>query len=402
MKVFIAGIDGYLGWPLALYLAARGHDIAGTDLLLRRQWVAEVGSHSVIPISTIEERLQGFHEHFGKDIQFRKGDLLDYDFLKQFLADFQPDAIVHLAEMPSAPYSMLDQKHAVFTQHNNVIGSLNLLWAMREVCPTTHLVKLGTMGEYGTPNIDIPEGFFEVEFRGRKDYLPFPRQAGSFYHWSKVHDSNNVMFACRVWGLRATDIMQGVVFGTQIDEMKTDSRLRSRLDFDQCFGTIINRFCCQAVIGHPLTLYGSGGQTRGFLPLRDSMQCLTISVENPPQAGEYRVFNQFEECYSVEELAHMVQAVGDSIGLPVTIHHYDNPRKEMDHHYFHPDRNHLIKLGYHPTHDVKAEMRIMLLDLIQHRDRIAEKETVLVPDIRWDGTRHRSKIIDEQVTSTQA
>jgi len=400
MKVFIAGLDGYLGWALAQYLTARGHQVGGTDLFLRRQWVAEVGSHSAVPIASMQDRLDTFHKHYGKALDFRQGDLLDYTFLKSYLADFQPDAIVHLAEMPSAPYSMIDQAHSVFTQQNNVIGSLNLLWAIKEACPNAHLVKLGTMGEYGTPNIDIPEGFFEVEFRGRKDTLPFPRQAGSFYHWSKVHDSNNTMFTCRIWGLRATDIMQGVVFGTQIDEMGDDPLLRSRLDFDQCFGTAINRFCCQAVIGHPLTLYGGGGQKRGFLPLRDSMQCLAITIENPPSAGEYRVFNQFEECYSIEELAYMVRDVSAELGMNVEVHHYDNPRKEMDKHYFNPDRNHLISLGYQPTHDVKAEMRIMLKDLLHHRDRILEKQSILVPDIRWDGTRRRSQIIDGQYAPT--
>jgi UDP-sulfoquinovose synthase len=397
MKIFIAGIDGYLGWPLSQYLAARGHEIAGNDLLLRRQWVEEVGGHSAIPISPIAERLDGFANQYGKSVDFQYGNLLDYQFLRNFLADFQPDAIVHLAEMPSAPYSMIDQSHAVFTQHNNVIGSLNLLWAIKEVCPNAHLVKLGTMGEYGTPNIDIPEGFFEVEFRGRRDYLPFPKQAGSFYHWSKVHDSNNTMFACRMWGLKATDIMQGVVFGTQIDEMGDDPRLRSRLDFDQCFGTAINRFCCQAVIGHPLTLYGAGGQTRGFLPLRDSMQCLTIAIENPPKTSEYRVFNQFEECYPVEELAFMVQEVGRGAGLNVEIQHYDNPRKELENHYFNPDRNHLINLGYQPSHDVRAEIRIMLTDLMVYRERILAKRELLIPDIRWDGLHRRSSSIDAKI-----
>ncbi len=401
MKVFIAGIDGYLGWPLAQYLTARGHRVAGNDMFYRRQWVAEIGSHSAIPVYDLPERQRAFRDRYGCDLIFRQGDLLDYQFLKSFLEDFQPDAIVHLAEMPSAPYSMIDQAHAAFTQHNNVIGSLNLLWAMKEVCPEAHLVKLGTMGEYGTPNIDIPEGFFEIEFRGRKDRLPFPRQAGSFYHWSKVHDSNNTMFACKIWGLKATDIMQGVVFGTSIDEMGGNPRLYSRLDFDQCFGTAVNRFCCQAVIGHPLTLYGAGGQTRGFLPLRDSMQCLTITIENPPTAGEYRVFNQFEECYSVEELAYMVQAVGNEAGLNVEVHHYDNPRKELDKHYFNPDRQHLINLGYQPTHDVRAEMRLMLRDLIPYRDRIAEKQDILIPDIRWDGTRRRSQMIDEPAPSVR-
>jgi UDP-sulfoquinovose synthase len=249
------------------------------------------------------------------------------------------------------------------------------------------------MGEYGTPNVDIPEGFFEVEYRGRRDTLPFPRQAASFYHWSKVHDSNNTMYACKIWGLRATDVMQGVVFGTQIDEMGDDPRLRSRLDFDQCFGTAINRFCCQAVIGHPLTLFGAGHQKRGFLPMRDSMQCLTIAVENPPEYGEYRVFNQFEETYSVVELADMVQEVSGELGLDVEIYEYDNPRNEAAEHYYNPDRNHLIDLGYEPTHDVRAEMRIMLLDLMPHKERILQKKDILVPDIRWDGTRRRSAII---------
>jgi UDP-sulfoquinovose synthase len=391
VKVFIAGIDGYLGWPLAQTLTARGHQVAGTDLLLRRQWVAEVGSDSAIPVYSRKERLEAFREHYHQDLDFRVQDLCDYQSLKDFLETFEPDAIVHLGQMPSAPYSMIDQAHSVWTQQNNITSNLNLLWAMREVCPEAHLVKLGTMGEYGTPNLDIPEGFFEVEFRGRKDRVPFPRQPGSFYHLSKVHDSGNTLFASRIWKLRATDIMQGVVFGTRIDAIGTDPRLQSRLDFDQCFGTAVNRFCCQAVIGHPLTLFGKGYQKRGFLPLRDSMQCLTIAVENPPEAGEYRVFNQFEECYTVTELAEMVQVVGNEMGLDVVIEHYDNPRKEMEDHYYNPDRQHLVDLGYQPTHDVKAEMHIMLEDLLQHTDRILQHQHILVPDIRWDGTRRRSE-----------
>ncbi len=402
MKVFIAGVDGYLGWALAQYLTARGHQVAGNDLFLRRQWVEEVGSQSAVPIYDMETRLQAFREKYGTDLLFREGSLLDYPFLRSFLADFQPDAIVHLAEMPSAPYSMMDQAHAAFTQQNNVIGSLNVLWAMREVCPQAHLVKLGTMGEYGTPNVDIPEGFFEIEYRGRKDTLPFPRQPGSFYHLTKVHDTHNTIFACKIWNLSATDIMQGVVFGTQIDEMGDDPRLRSRLDFDQCFGTAINRFCCQAVIGHPLTLYGAGTQTRGFLPLRDSMQCLTIALENPPQPGEYRVFNQFEECYSIEELAYKVREAGQAVGLEVEIDHFDNPRTEKEQHHYNPDRQHLIDLGYKPTHDVVAEMRIMLKDLMQHKERILAKRDILIPDIRWDGTHRRSHLLDPQASAVNS
>ncbi|MBK9749965.1 MAG: NAD-dependent epimerase/dehydratase family protein [Chloroflexi bacterium] len=393
MRVFIAGVDGYLGWALAQYLTARGHDVAGVDNYARRQWVDEMGSVSAIPIYSMPDRLAAFREHYGKELLFREGDLLDYQFLRDFLSDFQPDAIVHLGEMPSAPYSMIDQAHSIYTHTNNVNGSLNVLWAMREVCPEAHLVKLGTMGEYGTPNVDIPEGFFEIEYRGRKDRLPFPRQPGSFYHLTKVHDTNNTMFACRIWGLSATDIMQGVVFGTQIDTMGVNPVLRSRLDFDQCFGTAINRFACQAVIGHPLTVYGVGHQKRGFLPMRDSMQCLTIAIENPPKAGEYRVFNQFEECYTVDELAEKVREAGSAVGLDVDIEHFDNPRTEKEEHYYNPDRQHLIDLGYKPTHDVVAEVKIMLQDLLPQRDRIMAKREIVVPDIRWDGTRRRSGVI---------
>lgn len=401
MRVFIAGIDGYLGWPLAQYLTARGHEVAGVDKMLRREWVSEMESQSAIPVYSREERLEAFRQKYGKELDFREGDLLDYEFLKDFFEEFQPEAIVHLGQMPSAPYSMIDQAHCVWTQQNNVISNLNILWAMREVCPDAHLLKLGTMGEYGTPNVDIPEGFFEVEFRGRKDRLPFPRQAASFYHQSKVHDSNNTMYACKIWGLRATDVMQGVVFGTRIDEMGDDPRLRSRLDFDQCFGTAINRFCCQAVIDHPLTIFGRGHQKRGFLPLRDSMQCMAITIENPPEPGEYRVFNQFEETYSIVELADMVQEVGVQVGLDVDVYEYENPRNEAAEHYYNPDRQHLLDLGYVPTHDVKAEMKIMLEDLKEHRDRILEKKDILVPDIRWDGMHRRSDVIGKRLKSTE-
>ena len=394
MKVFIAGIDGYLGWPLAIYLTAFGHEVAGADLMLRREWVAEVGGTSAQPIGDRETRLQAFKEKFGKDLDFYVGDLTDYTFVKDLFEEFQPDAVVHLGQMPSAPYSMIDQEHCVWTQSNNVTNNLNLLWAIKEVVPDAHLVKLGTMGEYGTPGVDIPEGFFEVEFRGRKDRLPFPRQAGSWYHQSKVHDSHNTHFATKIWGIRATDIMQGVVFGTKIDEMGDDLRLRSRLDFDQCFGTAINRFCCQAVIGHPLTLFGVGKQKRGFLPLKDSMMCLRLAVENPPEPGEFRVFNQFEDAYNVTELAEMVKEVGGGLGLNVEIKHYDNPRTEMEEHYYNPDRQHLIDLGYVPTRDIKSVMKQTMLDLMDNKDRIEKHIDALIPDIRWDGSRKKSKIIE--------
>ena len=393
MRVFIAGIDGYLGWPLAIHLSARGHQVAGADLLLRREWVAEVGGVSALPIASREERLVAFKDAAGVELDFRVGDLTDYSFVNGCFEAFQPEAVVHLGQMPSAPYSMMDQAHSVWTQQNNVINNLNILWAIKEAAPAAHLIKLGTMGEYGTPAVDIPEGFFEVEFRGRKDRLPFPRQAGSWYHQSKVHDSHNTHFATKIWGIRATDIMQGVVFGSRIAEMGGDARLRTRLDFDQCFGTAINRFCCQAAIGHPLTLFGLGKQKRGFLPLIDSMRCLALAVENPPEAGEYRVFNQFEDAYSIAELACLVRDVAADIGLPVEIKRYDNPRTEMEDHYYKPDRQHLLDLGYRPTRDIKSVVREMLLDLLENRARIEAHADVLIPDIRWDARRKRSEVI---------
>jgi UDP-sulfoquinovose synthase len=393
MKVLIAGVDGYLGWSLSMYLTARGHDVFGLDNYMRRDWVAEMGSQSATPIRRMTERLDAFRDRFGTNLNFRRGDLREYNFVWNVFRTFQPDVIVHLAEMPSAPYSMMDVDHAVFTQTNNVVGTLNILHATRDVCPHAHLLKLGTMGEYGTPGIDIPEGFFTIEFRGRTETLPFPRQAASWYHQSKVHDSNNIMMACQQWGPRSTDIMQGVVYGTRIEEMGDDERLFTRFDFDQCFGTAINRFCAQAVIGHPLSPYGKGHQKRGFLPLKDSMQCLTLALENPPAKGEYRVFNQFEEVYDLTELAEKVQKVGNRLGLDVTIRNMENPRMELEEHYFNPDHEKLLQLGYQPTHDMERELEIMFADLVRFRHRIEARRYALVPDIRWDGRREKVKFI---------
>ena len=393
MRVLITGVDGYLGWSLALHLSARGHEVAGIDNYSRRAWVGEMGSQSAIPIASMADRLIAFHERFGKNLRFFKGDLTDPGFVLNAYRSFRPEAIVYLGEMPSAPYSMVDVQHAVFTQTNNLVGTLVTLHAMRDVVPECHLVKLGTMGEYGTPNLDIPEGFFEIEYRGRTDRLMFPRKAGSWYHESKVHDSHNVEMACRIWGLCSTDIMQGVVYGTRIEAMGEDPRLVTRYDFDQCFGTAINRFCAQAVIGLPLTPFGKGHQRRGFLPLRDSMQCLTIAIEHPPRRAEYRVFNQFEEVYDITQLAERVQKVGNQMGLGVTIRAIENPRAEAEEHYYNPDHRHLLDLGYQPTHDMEAELEIMLRDLVPHRERIESRKEAQFPDIRWDGSRRRSEYL---------
>jgi UDP-sulfoquinovose synthase len=393
MRVLICGVDGYLGWSLAQHLADRGHEIAGIDDYSRRRWVAEMDSDSALPVASMTDRLLVFQETFSRELLFLEGDLKDYSVVERAFREFEPETVVHLGECPSAPYSMIDVHHATEVHNNNVGSTFNLLFALRDLAPEAHLLKLGTMGEYGTPNVAIPEGFFEIEYRGRSDKLPFPRQANSFYHWSKVSGSNHVMFASKIWGLPATDVMQGVVFGTRIENMGDDERLLTRLDFDQCFGTAINRFSCQAVIGHPLTRFGKGGQKRGFLPLRDSMQCLTLALENPPGQGEYRVFNQFEEVYDLTQLAFKVQRAAAGLGMEVEVRSVENPRSELEDHFYEPDHLNLLNLGYQPTHDVETEITFMLEDLQKYSDRIEMYRDVFMPDVRWDGRRARSEFI---------
>lgn len=395
MKVFIAGIDGYLGWSLSQYLVARGHTVSGVDNGNRRRWVEEVGSRSVTPIADMPERLRAFGRHYGVSPTVYDFDLMYYESVHDTLKAEQPDCVVHLAEMPAAPFSMIDAQHACLTHRNNIEGTLNILWAVKEACPEAHLLKLGTMGEYGTPNVDIPEGHFDLEFRGRKDRVMFPRRAGSFYHLTKVHDSHNIEFVCRTWGLRSTDIMQGVVFGTRIPEMGDDPKLLTRYDIDECFGTFINRACASAIIGHPITVYGTGHQQRGFLPLKDSMQCLTLAMENPPEAGEYRVFNQFEKTYNLIGLAGLVQRAAAKLGRAVTISNYENPRTEADEHYYNPDRVKLLDMGYQPTTDIEGEVTAMLSDLMWYENTIWEMHDLLIPKIHWNGEKRPCGMIGE-------
>jgi UDP-sulfoquinovose synthase len=299
MKIGVLGGDGYCGWATALYLSAKGHEVTIVDNFSRRTWDHELGVETLTPIRPLAERLKVWQQHTGRTIELFTGDVTDYDFLSSTIQAIAPEAVIHFAEQRAAPYSMIDRKHAVFTQVNNVVGTLNLLFALREYQPECHLVKLGTMGEYGTPNIDIEEGYIDIEHNGRRDVLPFPKQPGSFYHLSKVHDSHNIMFCCRIWGLRATDLNQGVVYGTITDEVAIDENLINRFDYDEVFGTVLNRFCVQAAVGYPLTVYGKGGQTRGYLDLRDTVRCVELACLTPAKPGECRVFNQFTEQFKV-------------------------------------------------------------------------------------------------------
>jgi UDP-sulfoquinovose synthase len=382
MRVLILGGDGYLGWPTAMHFSQRGNDVFLVDNYLRRRAHQENGTDSLTPIGKgLSDRAAAWRDVSGQAIPFVEGDLCDASLVERLFREFEPEAIVHYGEMPSAPYSMVSQKHAVFTQYNNVIGTLNVLYAMRDLAPDSHMVKLGTMGEYGTPNIDIEEGFIKIEHKGRTDTLPFPKQPGSFYHASKVHDSVNIQLACKIWGLRATDLNQGIVYGIETDETKLDPRLATRFDYDEIFGTTLNRFCLQAVIGHPLTVYGTGGQTRGFLNIVDTLRCVELAATNPPPGGEYRVFNQFTESFTVLELAQLVARSGKEVGLDVSIEHLDNPRIEAEEHYYNAKHTRLLDLGLQPHHLSETLIESMFEVIGRHRDRVVKEH--IMPRTRW-------------------
>jgi UDP-sulfoquinovose synthase len=379
MNVLVLGGDGYLGWPTALHLSALGHHVTVVDNLVRREYDVEMGVESLVPIYSLEARVDKWHELSGNRIDVRVGDLTDAAFTYAAVGESKPDAIVHFGEQRSAPYSMIDREHAVYTQVNNVVGTLNLMYAIAETNPAIHLVKLGTMGEYGYPDIDIEEGFIEITHKGRTDVLPYPKQPGSFYHLSKVHDSANIMFACRVWGLRSTDLNQGIVYGQSTPESDLDPVLATRFDYDGVFGTVLNRFCVQAVMGHPLTVYGAGGQTRGMLNIRDTLACVTLALENPAAPGEFRVFNQFTESFSVRDMATMVKQASKK---PVTIAGgLHNPRVEREEHYYNAAHTKLLDLGLEP-HLLTQSMIVGMLDLVgRHKDRV--DMDAIAPTVEW-------------------
>jgi UDP-sulfoquinovose synthase len=392
MKILVLGGDGYCGWPTSLHLSDAGHEVVIVDNCVRRSIDHELGAQSLTPITDLKERVLAWREVSGQTIAVEFGDLLDWEFLSDVVGRHQPQAIVHYAEQRAAPYSMIDRRHALYTQHNNVIGTLNVLFAINEYAPECHLVKLGTMGEYGTPNIDIEEGYITIEHNGRKDTLPFPKMPGSWYHLTKVHDSHNIHFACRIWGLRATDLNQGVVYGTLTPQAERDVRLINRFDYEEVFGTVLNRFCIQAAIGHPLTVYGKGGQTRGFLDIRDTVRCIELACENPAERGEFRVFNQFTEEFSVLELAEMVADAAGKLGLEARIENVANPRVEKEEHYYRAKHTKLLDLGLEPHYLGESLLDSLLNIAIEYRDRVDIDH--IMPRVDWrEGRAKQQRVI---------
>ena len=378
MNVLVLGGDGYLGWPTALYLSRRGHRVGVVDNFARRGYDLEMGVDSLVPIVSLQRRVKRWQEMSDLTIDLYVGDLTDAAFVNDTITSFRPDAVVHFAEQRSAPYSMIDRGHAVYTQVNNVVGTLNLLYAIAEHNRDIHLVKLGTMGEYGTPNIDIEEGYIEINHRGRTDVLPYPKQPGSFYHLSKVHDSHNIMFACRIWDIRATDLNQGVVYGHATEETDLHPELATRFDYDGVFGTVLNRFCVQAVTGHPLTVYGAGGQTRGMLNILDTLACVELAIDHPAERGEYRVFNQFTESFSVLELAQMV---AQAFAGEAVVEHCPDPRVEKEQHYYRAAHTKLIELGLVP-HLLSSSVIRGMLAVCDRYQRNVNLDAIL-PTVEW-------------------
>jgi UDP-sulfoquinovose synthase len=420
MRVMILGLDGYLGWTLALWLGSRGFEVSGIDNYSRRDWVMERGAHTVVPIARMTERLQAAQEVLGININFRRMDIADRRALREFIDEIKPDAIVHYAECPSAPYSMIDAEHAIEVQRNNVLGTLGLLFAMRDVVPETALIKLGTMGEYGTPLTGRPlfEGFFPADAVLNWDDREWslggeltPRDPGSFYHISKVQDTFNVYESCKYWWLRSYDVMQGVIYGVHTDQVAADPLLRTRLDIDEWFGTVINRFVAQAVVGIPLTIYGAGAQTRGLIALEDAMQCMTRLIVSPPEPGQYAVVNQISGYYSIRELAETVAQVGRAeFGLPVKIQRVENPRVEADRHPFEPIYEKLPKeYGFQPQVTPEEEVYRMfeLLTRPEVKARIEQKKHLILPRTWWSGEKRRVDTLeildgDGSVSNTEA
>ena len=382
MRILVLGGDGYLGWPTAMFFSRTDHEVMVVDNLAKRQWEVEVDGAPLEPPPTLRHRLRVWSDVTGREIQVAIADIAENPrVVYRVFEDFQPEAIVHYAEQPSAPYSMVDRNHAVYTQRNNVLGTLNVLHAMKRHVPEAHLVKLGTMGEYGTPNVDIAEGWIDVEVNGRSDRLRFPKLPGSFYHLSKVHDSHNIHFACRTWGLAATDLNQGVVYGITTDETELDPELHTSFHYDAVFGTALNRFCAQAVAGVPLTVYGSGGQKRSFLNIRDTLECVRLPLEHAAEPGEYRVFNQFTEVFSVLELAELVAAAAGKLCLDARIEHLENPRIESEEHWYNPRNDSLLALGLEPRLLSNELVETMMRRIAESVDRI-DRATIL-PRVQW-------------------
>jgi len=392
--IIILGGDGFLGWPTAMYFSQRGYQVTVVDNYMRRNNCQDWDVGMLYPVPSLVERAKIWHELTGKEIKVVIGDLADPEVMRGLFdgrveyrwavnRNFSgiPETVVHYAEQPSAPFSMISYQQANSTIQNNLLVTNNLMFAVRDYARETHIIKLGTMGEYGTPNIDIEEGWLEIEHKGRRGKFLFPRAAGSIYHTTKVMDTDLLWFGVRIWGLKVTDLMQGPVYGIETEESSIDQRLRTFFNYDEIFGTIVNRFITQAIVGYPLTVYGKGGQTRGYLNLKDTLQCVHKSEQTPAKQGELRIFNQMMETFSANDLAEKTARVGQSLGYDVQIEHLENPRKEMEEHYYNPTYQGLIEIGVEPHYLTDEVMAEIFRSVALYKDQI--RKDIIFHGIKW-------------------
>ena len=393
-SILILGGDGYLGWPTAMYFSSRGHKVTVVDNYFRRNICEEKNIGILFNTPNLIEKSKIWFEQTGYMINVIIGDLSDPEllksiFLKKRYTDY-PDnkllnetfsTVIHYAEQPSAPYSIINNHTSNFTLKNNLLVTNNLLFTIKDISPETHIVKLGTMGEYGTPNIDIEEGWIDIEHKGRSQKFLFPRQASSIYHTSKIMDTDLLWYGVRTHGISVTDLMQGPVYGIETDESLVHESLRTIFNYDEIFGTVVNRFMTQAVVGHPLTVYGSGTQTRGYINLKDTMQCVYLSAKTPAKKGELRIFNQITETFSVNELANLVLNAASEINIQCEIKNIENPRTEAENHYYNPSYHELSKLGVKPNLLTKETLIHMLKIIKGYRGNINPE--IIFNKVKW-------------------
>jgi UDP-sulfoquinovose synthase len=392
--VLILGGDGYLGWPSAMYFSERGYEVTVVDNYFRRNACTELDTGMLYSVPNLIERAKLWYELTGKEIKVVIGDLTEAELMRSLFDGRiqyswainksytgKPETVVHFAEQPSAPYSLINYKYAEITLINNLKVTNNLVWAVKDLSSDTHIIKLGTMGEYGTPNIDIEEGWLEVNHKGRSQTFLYPRQAGSIYHTTKIMDTDLMWFGVRMWDLKITDLMQGPVYGIETDESNIDTRLKTIFNYDEIFGTIVNRFIVQAAVDYPLTVYGKGEQTRGYLNIKDTLQCVHAAEKTPAQQGELRIFNQIMETFSANELAGKVQKVGRELDIDVKIDHIENPRKEAEEHYYNPAYKGLQEIGVEPHFLTDEVMKNMFKDVLKHKENI--RKDVIFKGVKW-------------------
>ncbi|MHB1867789.1 MAG: NAD-dependent epimerase/dehydratase family protein [Nitrososphaerales archaeon] len=383
--IIIFGADGYIGWPLAVHLGTRHPEkkIVLVDNLATRKLVKSVHTRSLVPIKSMPHRIAAYERVTGHhNLEFVFADARDSELVDAIFSKYRPESVVHLAQQRSAPFSMIDQEHAMYSELNNIATNMNVVYAMARNTPDAHLVKMGSMGEYGQPGIEIAEGDLEIEHKGRKTKVMFPLVAGSYYHLSKIFDTFNVRLANKIFDLTATDIMQGVVYGTRTEEL-VDPELATRFDFDSIWGTLINKYAIQAVALNKLLIYGKGKQKRGFLSLYDSINCLTLLLENPPKKGEYRIVNQLDEIYDTLELAQKVKMVGKEYGIEPSLEWVQNPRVETEEHYYEVENKILPSLGFKRKKNLDIVLHEIFEAVLANRSRIGDAKEMIYPTVQW-------------------